>query len=184
MNDNRSSDSGRRFFLQSAGALLVVAATAPVRVLGLLHPDRGAYDRDEISYTFRVADYPALARVGGSVKLSSSDEMIGLNPDHRIHAQPSLTPPRGRYPIAVTRVAEDGPEAFVAVSTFCTHGKNYQLKDYDAESGLFVCPHKGACFKADGTHVEREGTPDVEDLRRFPAVFDERKGTLKLTLLP
>lgn len=182
MNDHPDSGTNRRYFLRSAGALLVFAATAPTRLLGVLRPDE--FDRDEVTFTLNVSDYPVLAEVGRSVKLATPEKMLGLNPDHRLHGDASLTPPRGRYPIAVTRVAERGANAFVAVSTFCSHGKGYQLKDYDPESGLFVCPHKGACFRADGTHVERDNTPDVDDLRRFPAVFDERRGTLKLTLLP
>jgi hypothetical protein len=123
-----------------------------------------------------------LENVGGSVKLISADQM-NLNPDHVANRNFLKPPPRGRYPIAVTRIATSGPDAFRAVSTYCTHGMDYQLDDFNPVTKEFVCPHRGSSFTADGTHIAKADTPQgCSDLRRFAALFDEAEGTITLTI--
>lgn len=178
-----TSTSSRRGFLIKALGLLVVTATAPTMMLGRVFPTNVSRSEGGVvaTYEIKLSDYPALQTVGGSVKLVS-DEQLALNPDHVYYQDPALraaetsTKHRGWYPIAVTRVAATGSDAFKAISTFCSHGAEYQL-NYVASSspntaGTFVCPHLGSTFAADGTHITKRNTPDVGDVKKFPATFD------------
>ncbi|MBS1911621.1 MAG: Rieske 2Fe-2S domain-containing protein [Bacteroidetes bacterium] len=171
-----SSSLERRRFLRNSLGLVVVACGSPRTVLGRLTPTLSVTESGSIlaTYILHLADYPTLDSVGGSVKLTQPN-LLQLNPDHRYYG--STAKP---FPIAVTRVAEAGTDAFVAVSTYCTHGAGYQLRDYDPINGVFVCPHQGSTFKADGTHVVVSRTPNVGNLRKFTATYDEAAGTITL----
>ena len=175
----------RREFLRNALGLLVVSAASPAVVLGRVLPDIALDDHGTLlaTYTLALRDYPDLQKVHGAIKLDSQ-ELWQLNPDHLEFAELYLAAPRGRYPIAITRVAAEGPDAFKAVSTYCSHGKGYQIKyleDPDTGEYLFQCDHKGSVFLPDGTHVDRPKTPKVGDLRKFPAIYNEAEGTVKIS---
>jgi Rieske Fe-S protein len=166
----------RRNFLRNALGVVVLASTAPAVVVGRIFPKlaHNAAGNLVATYVINVADYPILADVGGSVKLTEPAQLM-LNPDHKAR---SFT---GRdFPIAVTRVAASGIDAFKSVSTYCSHGADYQVRDYDPIKGWFTCPHQGSTFKADGTHVVRINTPPVGPLRKFATTFDEDAGTITI----
>lgn len=169
--------SSRRDFLRNALGLVILSSTAPAVVLGRIFPNLEQTSSGSVvaTYTIKVSDYPKLADIGGSVKLTEPDQLL-LNPDQKARGFTGKT-----FPIAITRVAESGADAFKAVSTYCTHGADYQVKDFDPVKGWFVCPHQGSTFKADGTHVNRINTPPVGNLRKFPAVYDEDAGTITLS---
>jgi Rieske Fe-S protein len=171
-------DISRRDLLRSA-ALLVIGGI-PSTLLGRILPS----DRDtegRITYTLNIDDYPQLKSVGGSVKLVSEQQMK-FNPDHVTNHDYLKAAPRGRYPIAITRVAESGPDMFAAVSTFCSHGAGFQLNDFDPVAGEFHCPHRGSTFTACGVPVRKPDAPTgLEPLRCFPVVYDAARKTLTLT---
>jgi hypothetical protein len=178
-----TNTSSRRGFLIKALGMLVVTAAAPTVMLGRVYPSNVTRSEGQVvaTYDIKISDYPDLQVVGGSVKLVSEEQLV-LNPDHIAHQDASLRADetsakrRGWYPIAVTRVAATGTSAFKAISTYCTHGEGYQL-NYVASSspntaGTFVCPHRSSTFAADGTHITKQNTPDVGDVKKFPATYD------------
>jgi hypothetical protein len=162
-----------------------MSTATPGLLLGRIEPTVSEARGGKVvaTYTLRLRDFPELKVVGGSVKLVNPGQIM-LNPDQQLHGVPGATPEnsptRGWYPIAITRVAIDGLDAFKAVSTYCTHGEGYQIGDYDAATGEFVCPHNFSSFRADGTHIEKDGTPPVGNLRSFPAFFDEAEGEIRI----
>jgi hypothetical protein len=179
-----TTGTSRRSFLRGAIGLLVMSTATPGALLGRIEPtiSTGSSGTVVATYTLRLRDFPELKIVGGSVKLVNPGQLM-LNPDHQLHGVPgaeNTTPTQGWYPIAITRVALDGAEAFKAVSTYCTHGQGYQIGDYDPSTGYYVCPHNYSTFLADGTHVTREGTPDVGNLRAFPTFFNEAEGEIRI----
>jgi hypothetical protein len=134
------------------------------------------------SYTFKISDYPDLIDVGGSIKLNTPAQWK-LNPDHADFNDLSMKAPHGRFPIAVTRVAESGVDAFKSVSTYCSHGQGYQVRyTLDDELGelVFKCDHLGSTFYPDGTHIPNPLTPDAGDLRKFPTTHNEDAGTVTI----
>ncbi|MBS1911622.1 MAG: T9SS type A sorting domain-containing protein [Bacteroidetes bacterium] len=158
-------------------SVVVLASTSPLIAIGKLTPSIRQTESGQLvaTYTILLNDYPALQPVGGSVKLTNPDQLL-LNPDHvERHGFSGKD-----FPIAVTRVAESGSDAFKAVSTYCTHGFDFQLNDYNPILGQFICPHKGSTFLADGTHVDKSNTPPVGDLRKFPATYNEALGAITL----
>lgn len=166
----------RREFLRQALGMAVVASTSPLVVLGRITPSITTSASGQViaTYTINLSDYPDLATVWGSVKLTQPEQLL-MNPDHR---RRSFT---GKdFPIAITRVEESGPDAFKAVSTYCTHGEDYQVGNFNPVTLEFVCPHKKSAFRADGTHVWKPNTPEVGNLRTFPCVYDEVAGTITL----
>jgi len=164
--------SSRRDFLRNALSVVVLSTASPLLVLGRVIPNIEEVSSGQVvaSYILTLADFPKLATVGGSVKLVTP-EQLKLNPDHQSGTD---------FPIAVTRVAESGADAFKAVSTYCTHGFGFQLRDYNPVTGNFVCPHMSSTFTADGTRVNKPNTPVVGNLRKFPAVYDAEAGTITL----
>jgi Rieske Fe-S protein len=166
----------RRNFLRNALGVVILASTAPAVVIGRVFPTLSKDNAGNLvaTYVIALSDYPTLVDIGGSVKLTSPEQLM-LNPDHKARSFTGKT-----FPIAITRVSETGTDAFKAVSTYCSHGADYQVRDYDPIKGWFVCPHQGSTFKADGTHVIRINTPPVGPLRKFPATYDEAAGTITL----
>lgn len=172
--DDRSDS--RREFLRNALSVLVVASSAPLRLLGGLVPAVRFDDNGTITvaYVLRLVEYPALADVYGSVKLSTL-EQLKMNPDHVVHAI------SGDFPIVVTRVAMTGFDAFKAVSSYCTHNRNHAVDEFDPVTREFVCQHRGSSFSADGTHIPKPGTPTgIGNLRSFHTVFDETADTVTI----
>lgn len=168
--------NSRRDFLRNTLGVAVLASTSPIVVLGHIVPTLSKSTSGQLvaTYVVKLEDYPQLDQVGGSVKLTDPAQLF-LNPDHRDRSFTGKD-----FPIAITRVAEAGEDAFKAVSTYCSHGFDYQVRDYNPITNLFVCPHRGSSFTADGTHVVKPNTPNVGDLRKFPAVYDVFSGTITL----
>lgn len=168
--------ASRREFLRNALSVVVISTASPLVMLGRVMPNIEKMVTGEVvaSYVLKLTDFPKLANIGGSVRLVTPDE-LAMNPDH---IRRSFT--GTDFPIAVTRVAATGTDAFKSVSTYCTHGSDYRIGDYNPVTGQFVCPHKGSTFKADGTHVPKANTPDVGNLRSFPTLFDEASGTVTI----
>lgn len=171
-----TSSTSRRDFLRTALGVAVLAGASPMVVLGRVMPEITAGGSGKIvaTYTIKLSDYPALANVGGSIRLVNPDQLL-LNPDHVTNAFEDEV-----FPIAITRVAESGPDMFKAVSTYCTHGYGYQIGPYNAAKDEFVCPHQRSTFRADGTRVNKPGTPNVGDLLKFPVTYDAEAGTITL----
>jgi hypothetical protein len=188
MNMHKKFTTSRRDFLRTTLTFAVVSAAVPGVVFGRIMPEfrKGSSGQLVATYTIKLSDYPNLGTVGGSIKLTSN-EQLKLNPDHLENFDPikkGENIKRGWYPIAITRVAESGPNAFRAVSSYCPHGEGYQV-DYVASTtaggvGRFVCSHQKSTFEADGTHVTIRNTPDVGDLRKFQTTFDGETITLTL----
>ncbi len=178
-------ESTRRSFLRSALSLLVISTAAPGIVLGRIMPQLSETPSGAVTatYTLHIPDFPELQLVGGSVKLVSFDQ-LQLNPDQLRYGDQTLRAQddrRGWYPLAVTRVALEGMDAFKTVSTYCTHGFEYQVGDYDAVTGEFVCPHNGSSYLADGTHIDKPETPPVGNLKSFPTTYDGAFETVQIT---
>ncbi len=173
MGENPTS---RRDFLRTGFGLVVVASVSPLVVLGNIIPEitSNSHGRLIATYTIHINEYPALATVGGSIRLTRPEQLL-LNPDHVNNPSPDTI-----FPIAITRVADHGDDMFRAVSTYCTHGAGYQIGDYNPSTDQFICPHMGSTYRADGTNVGRPGTPNFGDLRRFPVVYDPQAETLTL----
>ncbi len=184
MKENTADDS-RRDFLKRAAGLVVVSVAARGVVLGRLSLPGDVPGKLSTLIQIRLSDYPDLAQVGGSIKLIRDEELL-LNPDHVELGSASLRAEteafsckRGWYPIAVTRVADVGENAFTAVSTYCPHGNDYQVS-FDPLEFRFHCCHQGSNFEPDGTWI----TPPAGDrdaprtgtvrngLRKFRASFD------------
>lgn len=180
-----ANNTTRRNFLRTALSLMVVSTATPGLILGRVVPEltESAMGRIMASYTLMIQDFPELQLLGGSVKLVDF-EQLALNPDHQQHGDAdlrALDERRGWYPLAVTRVALDGVDAFKTVSTYCTHGQGYQVKDYDPNTMEFVCPHKGSSFRADGTRIDKPETPVVGDLRAFPTIFQPEQSVVVIS---
>lgn len=184
-------DQARRRFVQvAAGAALATIVAPSVLHANSDHDGIRHFRNDDVppTYIVKVSEHPALQSVGGSIQLSSPDE-LALNPDHREWNSESLRKltngfpcKRGWYPVLVTRVAEDGENAFVAVSSLCPHQFEYQVH-FDGERSLFVCCHRGSCFRMDGSWVSPLDPgavskqapltgPVQRGLRRFPTTFN------------
>ncbi len=171
-----SFSTTRRTFLRSALSLVVISTATPGAVLGRIIPTlhRNSAGQTVAKYKIKVSDFGELGSVGGSVKLDNPREWR-LNPDH-VTFYDGVT----AYPIAVTRVAMSGNDAFKAVSTYCTHGAGYQLLDFDASRGMFICPHQQSAFRADGTHIDpsdpsapsHDAPRGIGNLRTFSTEFD------------
>jgi hypothetical protein len=163
---------------QYALSTLVVALLSPFILHGRIAPLSmkhavGVGTGTTGTYTVKLSDYPALASVGGSVRLSSTDQ-LALNPDHLAHRTASKA-----YPIALTRVARTGRDAFSAVSTYCGPSCDGRAAEYDATMREFVC-ETGATFKVDGKPSVKPGIPITEGLKTFPAIYNADAGTVTL----
>lgn len=171
-----TSSTSRRAFLRNALGVVVVAGTSPLTILGRVIPEIMTRSGNMLVavYTIELEDYPDLAEAGGSIRLTSPEQLM-LNPDHVNFSFDDVI-----FPIAITRVAVSGADMFKAVSTYCTHGFGYEIGPYNAEKDEFVCPHNHSTFRADGSHVDKPGTPPVGDLRKFPVIYDAGAGTLTL----
>lgn len=82
----------------------------------------------------RLANFPALAEVGGTARVDGSTET----------------------PIGVSRVSAD---SFVAVSMICTHAG---FKPIDIQPVGYRCPNHGALFADDGTWTGGQATTNLE----------------------
>lgn len=115
--------SRRTFFIQgslAAVSIVLVACSAG----GPTAPGR-------VSLTIALADYPALATVGGVAYVNASGN-----------------------PLAIVRT---GTSTFVTVSRICPH----QGGTVNAISGGFLCPNHGAQFNDQGTWVGGQPTGNL-----------------------
>ncbi len=181
-----SNSTSRRDFLRKSLSFAVISTAVPSTLLGRIYPvsyRTTAKGQILATFTLNISDFgDALFPVGGSIKLKRSEEEMRMNPDHCQRSGIS----NEDFPIAITRIKETGSDAFAAVSTYCTHGEDYQLNDYNPLGGYFVCPHENSTFMADGTWIRPEdspfpdapdvgeagGMPDNPDLRKFPTEYD------------
>ncbi len=88
-----------------------------------------------------LADYPALAEVGGWAEVDLPEHLL------------------------VVVVAQPEPGCFVAIWRVCTHGACEV--DWDPASATAVCPCHGSVFAADGSVLVG---PATEPVRAFPVV--------------
>ena len=88
----------------------------------------------ENGLTVRLADYPALQKVGGIARIAST----------------------ASNPIAVTRI---GPNSFVALSLICPHAG---YKPITITASGFRCPNHNALFAADGNWIGGQRTRDLQ----------------------
>jgi Rieske Fe-S protein len=102
------------------------------------------------AFTVRVADFPALASVGGVALVDNGG--------------------RSGEPIAVART---GSATFLALSLICPH----QGVTVGISSPGFLCPGHGATFAADGTWT---GGQHTTNLGRYNLSYDQTAGTLQI----
>jgi nitrite reductase/ring-hydroxylating ferredoxin subunit len=131
MSSERASCGGctRRDFL-AQGSLAAVAT-----LLAACSSSEGPTGVLPTAVTVRVADYPALAAVGGISQVSST----GL-------------------PVAVVR---SGASAFRAFSLRCPH----QGSTVQVSGGAFRCPNHGATFNSSGAWTGGERTSSLTELK-------------------
>ena len=173
----QTNTSSRRRFIQRAILMLVLSTMAPSLVLSSLGSGSSSGERSTrtvASYTLKLRDYPALKRVGGSVRLTSA-EQLALNPD-QLDNTPNAN--NQSFPIAITHVSIDGSDAFVAVSTLCPDRSHLQVAEYDPATGRFVCRLSNASFAADGSPIPASAS--AKSLRAFETTYDEFAGTVTI----
>lgn len=125
--------SSRRGFMKAAVSASVFAAAAPHNLLGKIIPEfKGDGDNILGLFTVKLADYPILNQVFGSVKITFKG--TGLTSKTAI----------------ITRTS---PTTFVACSDVCTHS-GCSVDEYDSSSMHLNCPCHGSTFKPDGTRVQ------------------------------
>jgi hypothetical protein len=101
--------------------------------------------------TVRIADYPALASVGGIAVIDN-----------------------GRSSGAPVAVARTGEAAFVALSLICPHrGSTVQ-----SLGSSFQCPTHGALFSINGSWT---GGQPTSNMSRYNATYDATAGTLAIS---
>jgi len=88
----------------------------------------------DTDFTIRLADYPALQKVGGIARIAST----------------------ASNPIAVTRT---GANSFVALSLICPHAG---YKPISITSSGFRCPNHNALFASDGNWIGGQRTRDLQ----------------------
>lgn len=115
--------------LAAVAAMLTACGDGEIGGVGPAAPT--VIDND---FTIRLADYPALQRVGGIARVAST----------------------ASNPIAVTRT---GANSFVALSLVCPHAG---YKPIDITSSGFRCPNHDALFAADGNWVGGQRTRDLQ----------------------
>lgn len=157
--------STRREFLRNSLTLALVSPLIPGQLLAIFRPSIESNSQGQLVaiYTIKISERAPLATVGGTIRLEQLSELL-MNPDHCENSGADDMD----YPIAITRVAESGPDAFEAVSTWCTHASGFSV-EYDATEKVFICPHQQSRFQVDGTHISG---PANGNLRSFPITFD------------
>jgi nitrite reductase/ring-hydroxylating ferredoxin subunit len=121
----------REFLAQStlAAIALVLTACGDGEIGGVAGPPPVVDD----AFTIRLADFPALAQVGGIARVDGG---------------------RGT-PIALSRL---GPSTFAALAMVCTHAGYEPIL---ITSGAFRCPNHGARFAADGSWTGGQSAADL-----------------------
>lgn len=133
----------RRTFLEAALAALGLTGLAACAASALTAPPVTAF-------SVRVADFPALAAVGGIAVVDNGS--------------------RSGEPIAVART---GASAFVALSLVCPH----RGTTVSVVSSGFYCPGHGATFAANGTWT---GGQPTSNLASYSISYDQAAGTLQI----
>lgn len=117
---------------------------APVDLMGARVPP-SALEKSPVGiYSLKMADYPILQQVMGSVRISIS----------------SLS-----FKILVTRISQT---EIVAVSETCTH-HGCAIGDFDAVTERFTCPCHFSQYAANGAVLRG---PAIRNLERFPVTWD------------
>jgi Rieske Fe-S protein len=102
----------------------------------------------------RVADYPALQSVGGSVQLQFSSIYD---------------------PLTINRVSNT---EFATLDSICTHA-GCPVDKFIAADGYMLCPCHGSQFNARGQVV---GGPAVDNMKAFPTTFDAAAGMIEVAV--
>ena len=135
---------GRREFVARTsaglGALLVAACQMGVDTAPLSG-----------SVTVKVANYPALANVGGIVRINETSS-----------------------PVALERT---GASTFAAYSLVCPH-EGTTVSVTSSTSIPFQCPRHGALFNASGANV---GGQRTSSLRTYATSYDAAAGTVTIS---
>jgi len=118
---------GRRQFISAS---VMAAAAAALAACGSSSSNFTA--PGSVGLSVKIADYPALANVGGVATLSSNGS-----------------------PIAVVRT---GAATFVALSLICPH----QGSTINATTSGFRCPNHGATFNSTGTWTGGQRTSNMQ----------------------
>jgi Rieske Fe-S protein len=126
LGENRDSVTiGRRQFISAS---VIAAAAAALAACG---GSASVTAPQSVGLSVKIADYPALANVGGVATLSSNGS-----------------------PLAVVRT---GAATFVALSLICPH----QGSTINATTSGFRCPNHGATFNSTGTWTGGERTSSM-----------------------
>lgn len=120
---------GRRQFISAS---VIAAAAAALAACGSSSSSSNITAPGSVGLSVKVADYPALANVGGVAILSSNGS-----------------------PIAVVRT---GAAAFIALSLICPH----QGTTVNATASGFRCPNHGATFTSTGTWTGGQRTTNMQ----------------------
>lgn len=134
----------RREFLLATLPATLFAMAAPVDLMGACVLPSTLEKSPAGIYSLKMADYPILQQVMGSVRISISS----LN-----------------FKILVTRVSQT---EIVVVSEVCTH-HGCAIGDFDAVTERFTCPCHFSQYAADGTVLRG---PTIRNLERFPVTWD------------
>lgn len=133
----------RRAFLE--------AALAALGVTGLAACASSAFAAPAITaFSVRIADFPALASVGGIAVVDNGS--------------------RSGEPIAVART---GTSTFFALSLVCPH----RGTTVSVVNNSFYCTGHGATFSANGTWT---GGQPTSNLASYPIGYDQSAGTLQI----
>lgn len=152
------TDRSRRGFLQMVGAGALVTAAVPVGLgqLGCNVVPQHEVNPDGDQITLTLADYPELEVTGGMSILMVGDSTT----------------------LAVVRVADDGPDAFLTFDGLCTHA-GCTLSGYDEQAEELYCNCHASSFDLDG---EVTGGPAGTPLGIYPTAFDAAAGTVTIEL--
>jgi len=108
----------------------------------------------------KVSDYPALAQVGGSVRIGTS----------RLLTTQNCSIPEGLfYPVLINRAANN---QFHALNAACTH-EGCAVAIYNSTQGYARCPKHGSRYSIDGTAtLGPDNGPAGSPLQSYIVQFD------------
>ncbi len=150
----------RRRVLILGGRAACAAAVVPSLLGGCDGPavDEGSEIPDDDGWiTLVLADYPALADVGGMASIDVQGRDLTL---------------------AVVRARETGADAFAAVGGLCTH-LGCPLSRFDGETDELVCDCHGSRFALSGAVT---AGPASEPLPAYPTEYDAEAETVRCDL--
>ena len=153
MIDNNNFDS-RRSFLKKMLTATVLTATIPHLVLGQTVPELKIKDNQLLGlFHIKLSDYPGLKTLWGSVRI----RVQALDGSHKN--------------IIICHVPKDQfIKEYTAVWEICTH-MGYQISLLHPDLHIFICPHQGSQFFADGTY--KSGPANHKDLEKYPVTYTD-----------